>query len=244
MTVFHIYPAIDIQGGKCVRLLKGDFKKETVYHQDPLDAAKRWRTLGAGRLHVVDLDGARTGKPVNREVVLKMAAEMDIPIQLGGGIRDLDTIDDYLSGGVRWVILGTKAVTEPGLLKEAIRRHPGSVVAGLDLRGGKAALEGWVTEDERDVSQILAEWREAGLERVIVTDIERDGTLEGIDAQGLLKLTSASGLQVTASGGIANMSDLQNLKAMAGSGISGAIIGKALYNGNIELEEALEMEEG
>lgn len=244
MTIFHIYPAIDIQEGRCVRLVKGDFSQATVYHEDPLDAARRWQSLGAGRLHVVDLDGARTGKPVNREVVLRMASEMDIPIQLGGGIRDLDTIEKYLSNGVSWVVLGTKAVTEPGLLRDAVQRYPSQVVAGLDLRQGKAALEGWVKEAERDVTQMLEEWRGAGLERVVVTDIERDGTLEGIDPQGLLKLTKASGLEVIASGGVAAMSDLRRLRELADDGIAGAIVGKALYNGNIDLAEALELEEG
>lgn len=244
MTVFHIYPAIDIQEGRCVRLVKGEFSRVTVYHDDPLDAARRWMSLGAGRLHVVDLDGARTGKPVNRDVVIRMAKEIDIPIQLGGGIRDLETISEYLSRGISRVILGTKAVTEPGLLREAVQSHPGRVVAGLDLRKGKAALEGWVKEDERDVSRMLEEWREAGLERVVVTDIERDGTLEGIDPQGLLKLTGASGLEVIASGGVATMSDLCELRELADDGIVGAIVGKALYNGNIDLAEALELETG
>jgi phosphoribosylformimino-5-aminoimidazole carboxamide ribotide isomerase len=242
MSTFHIYPAIDIQDGKCVRLLRGDFAQATIYHDDPLEAARRWRSLGAGRLHVVDLDGARTGQPVNAGIIGRMAEEMDIPIQCGGGIRNLETLEDYLAKGVTWVVLGTKAVTEPGLLSQAVSRHPGKVVAGLDLREGKASLEGWVRQDDRDVASQLAEWRALGLQRVVVTDINRDGTLDGVDPQGLLDLTGASGLEVIASGGVATLDDLSALRELAGRGIIGAIVGKALYNGNINLEEALELE--
>ncbi len=242
MSTFHIYPAIDIQDGRCVRLLRGDFSQVTIYHDDPLEAARRWRALGAGRLHVVDLDGARTGEPVNADIIGRMAEEMDIPIQCGGGIRNLKTLEDYLAKGVAWVVLGTKAVTEPGLLAEAVARHPGKVVAGLDLREGKASLEGWVRQDDRDVASQLTEWRALGLRRVVVTDINRDGTLEGVDPQGLLDLTGASGLEVIASGGVATLADLRALRELAGRGIIGAIVGKALYNEDINLEEALELE--
>ena len=134
MSPFHIYPAIDIQGGRCVRLLRGDFEQSTVYHEDPLEAARRWRSLGAGRLHVVDLDGARTGTTVNAPIIERIAAEMDIPIQCGGGIRDLETVEAYLAMGVAWVVLETKAVTNTGLLREAVSRHPGKVLAGMVKR--------------------------------------------------------------------------------------------------------------
>lgn len=242
MSTFHIYPAIDIQDGRCVRLLRGDFAQVTIYHDDPLEAARRWRALGAGRLHVVDLDGARTGEPVNAGIIGRMAEEMDIPIQCGGGIRNLETLEGYLAKGIAWVVLGTKAITEPGLLSEAAARHPGKVIAGLDLREGKASLEGWVRQDDRDVASQLAEWRALGLTRVVVTDINRDGTLEGVDPQSLLDLTGASGLEVIASGGVATLADLRGLRELAGKGIIGAIVGKALYNGNINLEEALDLE--
>ncbi len=242
MSPFHIYPAIDIQGGRCVRLVKGDFSRETVYHADPLEAARRWRAAGAKRLHVVDLDGARTGTPQNRRAVERIAGEMDIPVQCGGGLRDLETIEEYLSMGVAWVVLGTKAVTEPGLLAEALKRHPGRVLAGLDLKGGKAALEGWVTRDDRDVRDLLGEWRGLGLERVVVTDVARDGTLEGVDPEGLVEYAARSGLAVIASGGVASLSDLERLRGLSGRGIVGAIVGKALYGGEIELERAMELE--
>ncbi len=242
MSAFHIYPAIDIQGGRCVRLVRGDFAQETVYHADPLEAARRWRSQGARRLHVVDLDGARTGAPVNSGIIAGIAGEMDIPVQCGGGIRDLDTIGAYLDMGVAWVVLGTKAVTEPGLLGEALRRYPGRVLAGLDLKGGKAALEGWVTHDDRDVLDLLVEWRGLGLERVVVTDVSRDGTLEGVDPGGLLGYAASSGLEVIASGGVATLADLERLRGLADRGIVGAIVGKALYNGDIELSRAMELE--
>lgn len=243
MSGFHIYPAIDIQGGRCVRLLRGDFSQSTVYHEDPVEAARRWRSLGAGRLHVVDLDGARSGIPVNNAVIERIAGEMDIPVQCGGGIRDLETLERYLAAGVAWVVLGTKAVTEPDLLREAVARHPGKVLAGLDLREGKAALEGWVTHDQRDIFDLLTEWRDLGVERAVVTDISRDGTLEGVDPQGLLEYAATSGLEIIASGGVATLDDLRRLRALAGRGIVGAIVGKALYSGSLDLTEALELEE-
>jgi phosphoribosylformimino-5-aminoimidazole carboxamide ribotide isomerase len=243
MMPFHIYPAIDIQGGRCVRLVQGDFKRSTTYFNDPLEAARHWRSQGAGRLHVVDLDGAREGRPLNRDMVMRMAEEIDIPVQCGGGLREYKDIEYYLEGGVRWVVLGTKALEDAELLKKALQRYGSRVVVGLDLRGGRAAVEGWTRDCAADLKEMLGGWSKLGVRRIVFTDISRDGTLRGYAASDILLEVAKAGFEVIASGGVTTTDDLMALKRLSPRGVVGAIVGKALYDGSMALRDALRLEE-
>jgi len=226
-----------------VRLIQGDYGRETVYHLDPLKAANRWKELGAKRLHVVDLDGAREGRPFNRELILRMAAGLGMFMQCGGGIRRLEDVRTYLENGIDRVILGTSALEDRRFLLDALDAYPGRVLVGLDLRGTRPSLHGWTSDSPRELEELLKSWREAGIEELVVTDIERDGTLQGYGAVDTLLRVVGMGFKVIASGGVSSMDDLLNLKGLAPLGVTGAIVGKALYDGRIDLEEALELEE-
>ncbi len=243
MNTFHIYPAIDIRGGKCVRLERGDFGKEKVYADDPSEVAKRWEAQGAKRLHIVDLDGARSGKPVNLAVVEKVIKSIELPVQCGGGVKSREALEAYISVGARWVVLGTKAVEDISFLKESISAHPGMILASLDVRGEKASIRGWLENACTEVEELLGQWERAGLSRIIYTDISRDGTLQGFDMEKLKKIAEKTSMEIIASGGIVSLQDLIDLRSLRPYGVRGAIVGKALYDGRINLTEALELEE-
>jgi len=234
-----IIPAIDIRGGRCVRLLQGDFRRETVYSGDPVDVARRWAAKGAERIHVVDLDGSREGRPVNDAVIGRILSSVDVPVELGGGIRGLGTVDFYLGMGVRWVILGTAALKNRDFVVEACRRHPGRVILGIDAREGKVAVEGWTEATGADVLDVARQYEGMGLAALVYTDIGRDGMESGVNVPATERLARQIGIPVIASGGVAGIGDIDKLMAAACPGILGVITGKALYTGALDLEEAI-----
>lgn len=234
-----IIPAIDLRQGRCVRLEQGDYNRETVYDSDPQAVARSFAAAGAKRLHLVDLDGAKAGAPVQKELIVKVAQSIPVPVETGGGIRDEETIRYYLENGVRWVILGSAAVNKPELLIWACRSYPGRIILGLDARNGLVAVEGWLKTTGIDAVELAQKMACYGVDEVIYTDISRDGTLKGPNITALKNMVEKSGLSVIASGGIASLSDLYELKKLEPLGLSGAIVGKALYNGNIDLAEAV-----
>jgi phosphoribosylformimino-5-aminoimidazole carboxamide ribotide isomerase len=231
-----LYPAIDIRGGRCVRLIEGDFDRETTYDSDPSSAARRWVEAGAEWLHVVDLDGAVEGRPINGRAIAQIRAAVDVPIQLGGGLRLLTDLEDAFSAGVGRVILGTIALQDPELVISAVARWDDRIAVALDARDGRLATDGWLGQSDSravDVAQRLAR---SQVRHFIYTDIRRDGTLTGPNVQGLNELIEQVDADVIASGGIASLDDI---KAVATVGASGAIIGRALYDGRIDLAEAV-----
>lgn len=228
----QVIPAIDLKEGYCVRLLKGDFDKETVYSKEPVQMAKYWQEQGARRLHMVDLDGARDGKPKNLEVISKIASKLKIPVQLGGGIRTLETIDYYLDSGVDRVILGTAALQSPELVETAVEKYGSSkIVVGVDARKGIVSVNGWLEDSEKTVDNLIAEMKEKGVSIFIYTDITRDGTLEGPDIEGMGRLNKIKDIEIIASGGVSSIDDLKNLQEI---GVKSAIVGKALYTTDID----------
>ncbi len=234
-----IIPAIDIRGGKCVRLLQGDFQRETVYSGDPVEVALRWAGKGAERIHLVDLDGSREGRPSNDAVIRRILSSVDVPIELGGGIRELGTVDFYLSMGIRWVILGTAALKNREFVVEACRRYPGRVILGIDAKGGKVAVEGWTEATGADVLEVARRYEDLGLAALVYTDISRDGMETGVNVPATERLARSVGIPVIASGGVAGLGDIDRLLAVADSGILGVITGKALYTGALDLKEAI-----
>jgi len=234
-----IYPAIDIREGRCVRLVEGRPDKETVYSDDPVAMARLWQEKGARWLHVVDLDGAFSGSPKNIEVIRKIREEVDIPIQTGGGIRDLKVVEDLLGIGINRVILGTVAINDPELVATACSRYGEAVVVGIDARDGKVAIEGWGVTSERNAVQLALEMKGLGIKRVIYTDIWRDGTLKGPNVDAIREMAGKTGLTVIASGGISTLDDLRAIKKMEHNGVEGVIMGKSLYAGTVSLEDAL-----
>ncbi len=234
-----IIPAIDIRGGRCVRLLQGDFRRETVYSGDPVEVARRWAAKGAERIHVVDLDGSREGRPVNDAVIGRILSSVDVPVELGGGIRGLGTVDFYLGMGVRWVILGTAALKNRDFVVEACRRHPGRVILGIDAREGKVAVEGWTEATGADALEVARQYEGLGLAALVYTDIGRDGMESGVNVPATERLARRIGIPVIASGGVAGIGDIDRLLAAACPGILGVITGKALYTDALDLEEAI-----
>ncbi len=234
-----IIPAIDIRGGRCVRLLQGDFQRETVYSGDPVEVARRWAGKGAERIHIVDLDGSREGHPVNADVIRRVLSAVDVPVELGGGIRDLATVDTYLGLGVRWVILGTAALKNREFVVEACRRHPGRVILGIDAKDGKVAVEGWTEATGADVLEVAQRYEGLGLAALVYTDISRDGMETGVNVPATERVARSVGIPVIASGGVAGLGDIDRLLAVADAGILGVITGKALYTGALDLEEAI-----
>ena len=235
-----LIPAIDLKDGHCVRLKQGDMDDVTVFSEDPAAMAKHWLAQGARRLHLVDLNGAVAGKPKNEAVIKSITAAVgdDIPVQLGGGIRDLDTIERYLDDGITYVIIGTAAVKNPGFLHDACGAFPGHIIVGLDAKDGKVATDGWSKMTGHDVVDLAKKFEDYGVEAVIYTDIGRDGMLSGVNIEATVRLAQALRIPVIASGGIANLKDIKALCKVEGEGIMGAITGRAIYEGTLDFKEA------
>ncbi len=236
---FTIYPAIDIRGGKCVRLFQGDYAQETVYGESPLEVAKQWAAQGASCIHLVDLDGAKEGRPVHAELIRSIAQTVGVPVQVGGGIRTESDIADYLEGGVARVILGTAAIENRPFVTKVLGLYGKQIAIGLDCRGGYVATRGWLTTTTIKASELADELIALGAETFIYTDISRDGTLSGPNVDEIVGLARSTGKQVIASGGVSITEDLLALARYAQEGVSGAIVGKALYTGAIDLATAL-----
>ncbi len=239
-----IFPAIDIRGGKCVRLEEGRFDRETVFAENPVEAARRWVDAGTDWLHIVDLDGARAGKPVNLSVVSEIAKTFNVKIQLGGGIRTAPTVGEVLAAGINRVILGSVAVRSPELVRQVCSEYGERIVIGIDARGGEVAVDGWEKSGMMKVDELALRMKEVGATRIIYTDISRDGMLTGVNVAATLQLAEKSGLAVIASGGVKGMEDILVLQPLTKSGIEGVIIGKALYTGAISLPDALRVARG
>ncbi|WP_278742167.1 1-(5-phosphoribosyl)-5-[(5-phosphoribosylamino)methylideneamino]imidazole-4-carboxamide isomerase [Mitsuokella jalaludinii] len=236
-----IFPAIDIRGGKCVRLLKGDFEKETVFSDKPEEMAKKWQAQGAEFLHLVDLDGALAGKSQNLATVEKILAAVDIPVELGGGIRTMENIDDVLALGVRRVILGSVAVRDPELVREACAKYGDRIVVGIDAKNGIVAVDGWGVSGDVEATALAKEMKKAGVKTIIYTDISRDGTLSGVNVEATAKLARESGVAIVASGGVKSIADIEALKPYEKDGIEGVIVGKSIYMGTLDLAKAIEI---
>jgi phosphoribosylformimino-5-aminoimidazole carboxamide ribotide isomerase len=232
-----IYPAIDLRDGKCVRLIEGDFDRETVFDDDPVAAARRWFSEGATWLHVVDLDGARTGAAGNLTAIAAIVEAVDCPVQVGGGVRSVEAAERLFAAGVARVIVGTALVTDPTVVDEIVRRYPGKIVAGLDARGAKLAISGWLEQGEVDAVATGRSLPERGIDTIIYTDIHRDGTLAGPNLETLQKMTAIPNIDVIASGGIGSLDDLREVAA---TGAVGIVIGRALYDGRVSLTDALQ----
>lgn len=233
-----ILPAIDIRGGKAVRLYQGDYAREEVVAKDIYQQAKEFQKLGATHLHLVDLDGAKQGSGINEEIILKLAKKLDMSIEVGGGIRSLDRIDKLLNNGIDKVILGTAAMEQEELVKSALNKYAHRIIVGVDARNGKVCGNGWLSESDLDYIDFTRQMASLGVENVIVTDISRDGTLEGVNLDMLKKLSEKVNIKITASGGVKNIEDIVSLKEL---GVYATITGKAIYSGELSLKRALEV---
>ena len=234
-----LIPAIDLKEGKCVRLRQGRMEDDTVFSDDPVAVAAKWVEQGARRIHLVDLDGAFAGKPKNAGVIHDIVkAFPDVPVQIGGGIRDEDTIQGYLNAGVQYVIIGTKAVTEPHFIANVGVEFPGHIIVGLDAKDGKVAIDGWSKLSKHDVIDLAQQFESDGVESIIYTDISRDGMMGGVNVESTAKLARAIHIPVIASGGITNIDDIHALGKVAEDGIMGAITGRAIYEGTLNFAEA------
>jgi len=236
-----IIPAIDLREGQCVRLLQGDPSQMTVFSDDPVETAKQWEELGAPIIHLVDLDGAFVGEPQNLNVVEEIARAVSVPLQLGGGVRSMDTIEKVLAAGVERVILGTAAIAEPDLVKEACRRYGERIAVGIDSKDGLVAVEGWEATVEKTFLELGREVKSWGVSRIIFTDTRRDGTMRGPNLAGIRLLAEEVGLKIIAAGGVSSMEDLWALKELEPLGLEGVIVGKALYMGTVDLREAVNL---
>ena len=235
-----IFPAIDLRGGKCVRLIQGDFDKETVYSDDPQATALKWQALGAKFLHVVDLDGARAGSPQNLDAIKKILAAIKIPIEVGGGIRTVDDAEKLLSLGVRRVILGSVAVENISLVEAAVKKFGDKIVVGIDARDGFVAVHGWEKSSAVKADELAKKIVAAGVKTIIYTDISKDGMLSGVNAEIFTELAKFSGAEIIASGGVKSIEDIRALKAAK---VAGVIVGKAIYTGALDLKLAIEIAE-
>ena len=235
-----LIPAIDLKDGHCVRLKQGDMEQSTTFSEDPAAMARRWVDSGARRLHLVDLNGAFAGKPKNFAAIKSILKEVgsDIPVQLGGGIRDLDTIEKYLDGGLRYVIIGTAAVKNPGFLKDACSAFGGHIIVGLDAKDGKVSTDGWIKLTGHEVAYLGKKFQDWGVESIIYTDIGRDGMLSGINIEATVKLAQALTIPVIASGGLGGMCDIEQLCAVEKEGVQGVICGRAIYSGDLDFAAA------
>lgn len=236
-----IFPAIDIRGGKCVRLVKGDFHQETVFSDKPEEMAQKWQEQGAQYLHLVDLDGALAGKSVNLPTVRAILQTVNIPAELGGGIRTMQNIDEVLGLGVQRVILGSVAVRDPELVRTACAKYGERIVVGIDAKDGIVAVDGWGVSGDVRVEELAQEMAKAGVKTIIYTDISRDGTLSGVNVEATADLAKASGIKIIASGGVKSIEDIKAVKAREKDGIEGVIVGKSIYTGSLDLHEALEI---
>jgi len=240
-----IIPAIDLKEGKCVRLKQGLMDQSTIFSENPAEMARKWVDLGAKRLHLVDLDGAFAGKPVNDEAVRLIVSEVgnEIPIQLGGGIRNLGTVENFLNSGVDSVIIGTAAVTNPGFLHEACYAFPGQIIVGLDAKDGDVAINGWAKLTGHNVIDLAQKFEEYGVESIIYTDIGRDGMMGGVNIEATVKLSESLKIPVIASGGVSSIKDIKMLCDVSNIGIRGVITGTAIYEGTLDFKEAQELAE-
>lgn len=239
-----IFPAIDLRKGRCVRLIRGDVRDETVYSENPVDVAKHWQRLGAQWLHVVDLDGALEGQPRNHELIFSMVKAVRIPVQVGGGIRDMETLKRLLDKGVRRVILGTSAAQDEKFLKKALEKHAERVVVGVDAKDGYVALKGWVEKSKLKAVDFARRMQELGVQTIIYTDIAKDGMLQGPNLEATERMARALKIPVIASGGVATLKDIRGLRALRSQGVAGAIVGKALYSGALDLKAVLAVAKG
>jgi phosphoribosylformimino-5-aminoimidazole carboxamide ribotide isomerase len=237
-----LIPAIDLKDGKCVRLRQGRMEDSTVFSDDPVAMAARWVEAGARRLHLVDLNGAFAGQPVNAQVIRRIVQTFpDLPIQVGGGIRDQQTVETYLDAGVQFVIIGTKAVQEPGFINDLCAEYPGHIIVGLDAKDGRVAVDGWSKLSKHDVIDLARIFERYGVEAIVYTDISRDGMMQGVNVEATVRLAQAISIPVIASGGVSTLDDVRALCAVEKEGIMGAIIGRALYDGAIDLVEAQQL---
>ncbi|PCJ01757.1 MAG: 1-(5-phosphoribosyl)-5-[(5-phosphoribosylamino)methylideneamino]imidazole-4-carboxamide isomerase [Alphaproteobacteria bacterium] len=239
-----IYPAIDLKGGKCVRLYKGDMAQETVYNDNPAAQALEWARSGFSWVHVVDLDGAVNGAPANHSAVRGIIESVDIPVQLGGGIRTMAQIEKWLAEGVSRVILGTIAVRDPDLVKTACYEFPGQIVVGIDARNGNVAVEGWVEESDMKATELAKVFEDVGVSTIIYTDIDRDGTGKGVNVVSTIALAQSTSIPVIASGGVGSLDDLRLVRDAAQYGVEGVIVGKALYDGRVTPTDAIKVASG
>lgn len=235
-----LIPAIDLKDGQCVRLKQGDMDQATIFSEDPAAMARKWVDLGARRLHLVDLNGAFAGKPRNLEAIEAILDEVgdEIPVQLGGGIRSLETIEKYLDAGLSYVIIGTAAVKDPGFLQDACTAFAGSIIVGLDAKDGKVATDGWSKLTGHEVIDLAKKSEDYGVESIVYTDIGRDGMLQGINIEATVKLAQAVGIPVIASGGLSNLADIENLCEVEEQGVEGVICGRAIYSGDLDFAAA------
>jgi phosphoribosylformimino-5-aminoimidazole carboxamide ribotide isomerase len=234
-----IIPAIDIQNGNCVRLKQGDFTKETIFHSSPIDMAQKWVDEGAERLHIVDLDGARLGSPINMAVISKICDKFpSIPVQIGGGIRDLETAEKYLSAGASFIIVGTKAVEDPNFIKILCSKFPKKIIVGIDAKNGEVATEGWLSISDKNAIDFAKIFENLGVAEIVYTDIEKDGMMKGLNIKATLDLAKNVKIPIIASGGVSCIEDIYKIGAYTKSGISGIIIGRALYEKKFNIEEA------
>ena len=234
-----IIPAIDLKDGECVRLRQGRMEDSTVFSRDPVEVAGRWVEAGARRLHLVDLNGAFEGKPVNDGIIRAIArAYPDLPIQIGGGIRSREVVEAYLDAGVQWVIIGTQAVREPDFVTAMCHAHPGHIIVGLDARDGMVATEGWAETSSVEATTLAQRFANDGVDAIVYTDIARDGMMEGVNVDATRRLAESTSIPVIASGGVSIMVDVRALTQVANSGITGAITGRAIYEGTLYLAEA------
>lgn len=239
-----LIPAIDLKDGKCVRLRQGRMADETIFSENPVEVASRWVNEGAKRLHIVDLDGAFAGKPINAQVIHDIAeAHPDLIIQVGGGIRDEDTIQAYLNAGVQYVIIGTKAVNAPHFVRDVCIEFPGHIIVGLDAKNGKVAIDGWSKLSKHDIIDLAQHFEDDGVDSIIYTDIGRDGMMSGVNVEETAKLAGAIRIPVIASGGITSLDDIRALGAVADEGIMGAITGRAIYEGTLDFAEGEKLAE-
>jgi phosphoribosylformimino-5-aminoimidazole carboxamide ribotide isomerase len=241
MAAMILFPAIDLKGGQCVRLKLGDMSQATVFNDDPAAQATEFEAQGFRWLHLVDLDGAFAGRPVNAAAVETILAAITIPVQLGGGIRDMGMIETWLAKGIRRVILGTVALRDPDLVKQACHRFPGRIAVGIDAKAGKVAVEGWAETSELTAIDLAKRFEDAGVAAIIFTDVDRDGVLKGLNIEATLKLASAVNIPVIASGGLASLADIERLLQPDCAILEGAISGRALYDGRIDARTALKL---
>ncbi len=232
----RLYPAIDIIGGQCVRLSQGDYEKKTTYAENPLEVAKRWESLGGEFLHLVDLDGAKTGDMPNFDLICSIAEELKIPVEIGGGIRNIEAVSRYLEHGVCRVILGTAAIRNPEFVKEAVEKYGDRIVVGIDAKDGMVAVSGWEEVSSVSALELAKQMEKIGVKTIIYTDIATDGMLQGPNVAAMKEMADAVSMDVVASGGVSSLADLEALSA---TGVEGAIVGKALYTGHMELPDAV-----